>query len=184
MVPEETRQVSFYVGQVRTRGEEKLLLHTERKFPELRTRFFWPRRSLRIKRKGVWQNSLAPIFTGYLFLNIDSVDPTTFQTVKKLPGFYRFLESNQNIVPLGPGDSELLRHFLAFGEVVDRSLAYFDENRRIRIVSGPLKGLEGKIVKVDRRKGRAKVSLELYKESFLIDFGYESLEGVQDSQTA
>ena len=175
----------FFVLQVQTGGEDKFLRHLDRRYPDLRPQFFWPRRSLRIKRKGVWRNSLAPIFPGYLFLRTGEVDPGLFQTVRRIPGFYRFLDSNQNIVPLGPDDTELIRHFLSFGEVVDRSLAYFDENRRIRIVSGPLKGLEGKIVKVDRRKGRAKVALELYKESFQIDFGYESLEAApEQNQTA
>ena len=52
----------------------------------------------------------------------------------------------------------------------------FDEHNRIRVISGPLKGLEGQIVKVDRRKGRARVKLELYEDSFMIDFGFDSLE--------
>jgi transcriptional antiterminator NusG len=42
--------------------------------------------------------------------------------------------------------------------------------------SGPLKWLDGKIVKVDRRKHRARVTLELYQEAFEIDFGFEALE--------
>ncbi len=43
-------------------------------------------------------------------------------------------------------------------------------------MSGPLKELEGKIVKVDRRKGRAKVKLDMFEHAFLIDFGFEALE--------
>ena len=70
----------------------------------------------------------------------------------------------------------MLSHFLAFGEIVDKSMVTFDEDRRIRVLSGPLKGLEGRIVRVDRRKGRAKVRLEMYEDSFEIDFGFESLE--------
>ncbi|MCX7031488.1 MAG: KOW motif-containing protein, partial [Spirochaetes bacterium] len=58
----------------------------------------------------------------------------------------------------------------------DKSVVTFDENRRIRVVSGPLQGLEGSIVKVDRRKGRAKVRLDIYADAFEIDFGFEILE--------
>jgi transcription termination/antitermination protein NusG len=43
------------------------------------------------------------------------------------------------------------------------------------VINGPLKGLEGKIVKVDKRKGRAKVKLDLYDESFLVDLSFELL---------
>ncbi len=67
-------------------------------------------------------------------------------------------------------------HFLSFGEVVERSKVCFDENQRIRVLSGPLKDLEGRIVKVNRRKGRAKIKLELYNVNFLIDFGFDVLE--------
>jgi len=39
-----------------------------------------------------------------------------------------------------------------------------------------LKDLEGRIVRVDRRKGRARVRLELYADSFEVDFGFEALD--------
>ncbi|HTP60018.1 MAG TPA: KOW motif-containing protein, partial [Spirochaetia bacterium] len=69
---------------------------------------------------------------------------------------------------------------LGFGEIVDKSMVYFDQDRRIRVVSGPLKGLEGRIVRVDRRKGRARVRLELYQDSFEIDFGFDSMEAAPE----
>jgi transcriptional antiterminator NusG len=96
--------------------------------------------------------------------------------LKALPGFIRFLPSNTNIAPLETRDQQLLLHFLAFGEIVEKSRVYFDENRRIRVLAGPLKGLEGMIVRVDKRKGRAKVRLEMYNNSFEVDFGFEALE--------
>ena len=139
-------------------------------------RFYWPRRNLRIKRRGVWKVELAPIFPGYLFVEAGEIDATLYHALRGVPGFIRFLLSNDHIVPLEGKDQKLLSNFLAIGEIVEKSVAYFDENRRIRIVSGPLKGLEGLIVKVDRRKGRAKVRMEMYKDSFEIDFGFESME--------
>jgi transcriptional antiterminator NusG len=36
--------------------------------------------------------------------------------------------------------------------------------------------MEGNIIKVDRRKGRAKVKLELYKDSFTVDFGFRDIQ--------
>ena len=65
------------------------------------------------------------------------------------------------------------------GEVVEKSKVYFDENKRIRVTEGALKGLEGHIVKVDKRKRRAKVKLALYDDSFLIDFGFELMEPLE-----
>jgi transcriptional antiterminator NusG len=166
-----------------TRYEDRFLAIAQNRMPDGSARILWPRRNLRIRRGGQWKNSLAPVFPGYLFLQAESVDPALFATVRKAPGFIRFLLSNDNITALGKKDQELLSHFLSFGEIVDRSIATFDENRRIRILAGPLKGLEGKIVKVDRRKGRAKVKLEMYEDSFSIDFGFDSLEAATTPQS-
>jgi transcriptional antiterminator NusG len=136
----------------------------------------FPRRKLIIRKKGKRQESLAPIFPGYLFLQSDSVPPRLHWAIRRIPGFIRFLETNQNVRPLVGRDRELLLHFLQFGEVVERSQVTFDENKRIQVVSGPLKGLEGLIVRVDKRKGRAKIRLDMYKDSFLVDLGFEIIE--------
>jgi transcription termination/antitermination protein NusG len=166
----------LYAVQVWTGNEERFRALADRALPDPDTRLFWPRRSLRIKRAGVWRDAIAPIFPGYLFLQAEEINPTLYAELKRTPGFVRFLPSNEAVAPLDRADQELLGHFLAFGEIVKKSTAFFDENRRIRIVAGPLKNLEGKIVRVDRRKGRARVRLELYEDSFEVDFGFEALD--------
>jgi transcriptional antiterminator NusG len=166
----------LFALQVWTGEEERFLSQAQKRLGEAEVRFYWPRRNLRIKRRGVWKESLAPIFPGYLFVKSDEIDASLYHALRAVPGFIRFLLSNDHIVPLEEKDQKLLSHFFAFGEIIDKSIVYFDENRRIRILSGPLKGLEGLIIKVDRRKGRAKVRMEMYQDSFEIDFGFESLE--------
>jgi transcriptional antiterminator NusG len=166
----------FFAVQIWT-GSETRFLAAARKAAGGDASLIWPRRSLRIRRGGIWRDSLAPVFPGYLFVQAPRVDTDLYASLRRSPGFLRFLPSNDNIVALGQKDQQMLSHFLAFGEVVDKSMVTFDENRRIRVVSGPLKGLEGRIIRVDRRKGRARVKLELYEDSFEIDFGFEALEG-------
>lgn len=168
--------MSFYVFQVKTGGEDKYLRHAAGRPDSSELKIIWPRRNLRIRRRGLWLNSQASIFPGYLFLEMEEVTPELYWQLKRIPGFYRFLKDNQHIKPLSGRDKEILVHFLSYGEVVDRSLVTFDENKRIRVISGPLKNMEGRIVKVDRRKGRARVRLDLYEDSFLIDFGFDALE--------
>jgi len=168
--------MTYYVIQVQTRKEDKYLHLAANIIEENQVHLLWPRRNLRIRRRGIWKKYLAPIFPGYLFIESEKISPELYSQIKRIPGFLRFLKDNHNIEPLAKRDQELLTHFLSFGEVVDRSKVFFDENKRIRVLQGPLKGLEGKIVKVNRRKGRARVELDLYEESFLIDFGFELLE--------
>ena len=166
----------FFAVQVWTGNEARFLALAERTLSGTESRLLWPRRSLRIRRAGVWRDSVSPIFPSYVFLQAAGVDPDLYAAVRRTPGFVRFLPSNEGLAPLEQKDQTLLSHFLSFGEVVEKSAAYFDENRRIRVISGPLKNLEGMIVKVDRRKGRARVRLEMYEDSFEVDFGFEALD--------
>lgn len=145
-------------------------------------RLVWPRRRLTIRRKGKQQASLAPIFPGYVFYEADEIRPEVYWVLRQLSGFVRFLKNEGNLEALGGEDRQLLLHFLSYGEVVEKSLVYFDENRRIRVKSGPMKGLEGQIVKVDKRKGRAKVRLSMYSDRFLVDFGFELLESAEGNE--
>jgi transcriptional antiterminator NusG len=165
----------FFVLQVRTGGEEKFRRQAEKVLTPERGELFWPRRSLRVRRAGVWRETVAPIFPGYLFLRADHLSTGLFRELKSLPGFTRFLRDNSEVEPLGERDLQILQHFLSFGEVVHPSRVRFDAERRIQVIDGPLKALEGRIVRVDRRKRRARVRLELYENSFLIDFGFENI---------
>ncbi len=173
--------MNYFALQVKTGGENKFLRLAEPKLEAAeaeggeRGRIFWPRRILTIRKKGVLKEKLAPIFPGYVFYEAERIPTEIYWALRKTDGFFRFLPGNMNIKPLEGNDRQLLLHFLSYGEVVETSEVYFDENRKIRVVKGPMRGLEGKIVKVDRRKKRAKVKLALYDQPFLIDFGFEVL---------
>ena len=46
-------------------------------------------------------------------------------------------------------------------------------------MEGPLKGLEGLIIKVDKRKKRAKIKMDFANDSILIDLGFELIKGLE-----
>ena len=166
----------YFVIHLKTRSEDEFIARAESMFDDGEARFIWLRRSLRIRKRGEWIETLAPIFPGYLFVEAQEISRELLLRVRRIPGVFRFLQNNENIVPLSQDDVQLISHFLSFGQVVEKSVVYFDAGKRIRVVSGPLKELEGKIIKVDRRKGRAKVKLDMFEHAFLIDFGFEALE--------
>jgi transcriptional antiterminator NusG len=167
----------YFALQVFTRREARFLRVAAQVLDTLPgVRLFWPRRSLKVRRGGRWREVLQPVFPGYLFVEAESVAGDAYQKLRLLPGFLRFLPSNQDVQPVSERDARPLAQLMRYGEVIRKSVAVFDENNRIRIIEGPLKDLEGLIVKVDRRKGRAKVKLDLYDESRLVDFGFTSLE--------
>jgi transcription termination/antitermination protein NusG len=168
--------MQLFALQVRTRSEQKFLSLARRLHPEHASGLVFPRRALSLRRMGKTTTSEAPLFPGYLFLRAESVAPEVYLSLRTLPGFYRFLKTNHDIRPLEGSDRELVLHFLAFGELVHKSKVKFDENSRIVVTEGPLKGMEGRIVKLDRRKKRVKLKLDLYEETFLIDLGVEFID--------
>ena len=173
--------MDYFAINVKT-GEEKTFYYlTEKKIPQKGFTLIWPRKKLKIRKKGIWYDKTLSIFPGYLFIKTDKISVEIYKTIKSIPGFYRFLPNNREIIPLNDKDKSVLFHFLKFGEVIDKSIVSFDEKNRIVIVSGPLKGLEGTIKKVDKRKQRVKVRLDLFKESFLIDLGFEVVNKVQSN---
>ena len=143
----------------------------------------FPRRNLNIKKSGKVKIATSAVFPGYIFIEAESKEQIQeYQwDFRRTEGFFRFLMSNQDITPLKDRDLELVLHFINnSGSISGKSKVYFNENSRIVVVEGPLLGLEGRIVKVDRRKGRAKIMLDLYNDSFTIDLGFEviSAQGV------
>lgn len=170
----------YFVIQVVTGTEPRVVALTEERFALHQidvdvTRLWWPRRRLMIRRKGVRVPSLAPIFPGYLILETTFLSAELIGVFRGVTGFVRFLRSTQSPEPVGARDAEVLRSLLGHGEIIGPSKVTFDENNRIVVREGPLQGMEGRIIKVDRRRGRARVRLDMYEESFQIDFGFELL---------
>jgi transcriptional antiterminator NusG len=166
----------YYAIQVKTRAEEKYIKLFNALHPEISLNIYFPKRKIDIRRKGALIHSTPAVFPGYIFVELEADDDILkyHWDFRRTEGFFRFLKSNQNIQALQNKDLEVVLHFIKnAGSVADKSKVYFDENARIVVTEGPLMGLEGNIIKVDKRKGRAKIKLDLYDESFVIDLAFE-----------
>jgi transcriptional antiterminator NusG len=171
--------MKYYALQVRTNGEDKFIKQFQIQNPEIGIPLFFPQRVLNTRRKGKTTSTKVGIFPSYIFLELSSDDNvhSYIPAFKKTEGFFRFLLSNANVKPLRNSDLEIVLHFIKrVGSIAEKSKVYFDENDRIIVMEGALFGLEGKIVKVDRRKGRAKIKLDLYDDTFCIDLAFEVIE--------
>jgi transcription termination/antitermination protein NusG len=170
---------NIYALQVKTKGEEKFIRHARAAHPEFAQGLSFPQRCLDIRKGGKTKPSKLAVFPGYVFLELGAEEnvKNCFWAFRKIEGFYRFLRSNRDIVPLKNRDLELVVHFIKkVGPLAEKSKVYFDEESKIVVLYGPLAGLEGRIVKVDRRKKRAKISLDLYDDSFFVDLAFEVIE--------
>lgn len=168
----------YFAAQVRTGKEMDVARSIERRVDPSLAGAFSPTRVLQIRKGGKTKKEERPVFPGYVFISApgDSLPTDAYWLIKRVDGFGRFLPSNADRKPLSGRDLGLLSHFMSFGRRADISKVSFDENDRIVVLEGPLKGLEGSIIKVDRRKGRVKVRLAMCADSFAVDLGAEFVE--------
>ena len=174
--------MNYYALQVKSRSENKFISLFKALHPDISLPLYFPQRRIDIRRKGVIRQSTAAVFPGYVFIEAASDEEILARQwdFRRTSGFYRFLRSNQEITPLADRDLELALHFIKkVGPVAGISRVYFNENSRIVVLEGPLMGLEGKIIKVDKRKGRAKIKLDLYDDSFAIDLAFEVIGSLE-----
>jgi transcriptional antiterminator NusG len=171
--------LTYYAIQVKTVSETKFIRLYQATHQDVPLHFYFPQRKLMIRRAGQLHEDIKSIFPGYVFLELreDVKLVDYYWDIKHTDGFYRFLKSNTNIEALAGRNLETVLHFILLKDAMaGLSKVTFDENQRIAVAEGPLKGLEGKIIKVDKRHGRAKIKLDLYDDSFTIDLAFEMLE--------
>ena len=171
--------MNYYIIQVATGREQAFIDGLQKKLPELvrEHNFIYLTRELFIRRGGKTLKELQPVFPSYIIMQTTgTVDGQTVQTLKALPDFYHFLKSNTEITPLAGTDLAVIEHFLGLGPRIGPSLVRFDQDDRIVVIEGPLKGIEGNIIKVDRRKQRAKICVDFAGVTHTMDLSFEDIE--------
>lgn len=171
--------MNYYIIQVATGREQSFIDSLQKKVPELAQthNFIYLTRELYIRRQGKTLRQEQPVFPSYIIMQTTgTVDGQTVQTLKALPDFYHFLKSNTEITPLAGTDLAVIEHFLGLGPRIGPSLVRFDQDDRIVVIEGPLKGIEGNIIKVDRRKQRAKICVDFAGAAHTMDLSFEDIE--------
>lgn len=138
------------------------------------------KKKMRDSQKREFEQALFP---GYCFMSVEKFSAKIAETAKKTKNFYHFLNNNSDIQKLQGNDREILSNLLKFGETQGISQATFDENQRIIVEAGPLMGLEGKIVKVNRKRGRATVQITLCSNQMKFDLAFDEIKRRPDSDT-
>jgi transcription antitermination factor NusG len=114
-----------------------------------------------------------PLFPGYIFVRIALLDQLQ---VLQVPSVVRLVGFNGGPTPLPEEEIQAMQNGLKKGVCV-RPHPYMTVGRRVRVVCGPLAGLQGILLK---RKNRARVvvSLELIKRSVAVEVSPEELQPI------
>jgi len=136
-----------------------------------------PLRRLYIKRSSVFKWELKPLFPGYLFIH-GKIDAESYKRIVKLTGVIKIIRNTRKEPKEVPEEEmRLIFDLMKFSEeeIIMESQAIM-VNDRVSIVSGPLKGISGSIVSVNKRKQQATVRVPFFGTYKNINLSFEFLE--------
>ena len=176
----------IYVMQVRTGTETeteqmvRLLLE-----PTLYQDVYFPIRVMKRKQQGEWQEVKEKLLPGYVFIEAEDSE-SLYIGLKKVPRLTKLLGYTQDgISVLDERDASWLNRIMrerdgqyqedaALRHEVGLTLVSVEETaegRKIKILEGPLKEVEGMILRYDLHRRRAEVEVEFMGQRTVLHMG-------------
>ena len=119
------------------------------------------RKEVEIK-DGKKKEKLKKLFPGYVLVEMIMSDESWY-IVRNTPGVTGFLgSSGKGAKPVPLYDEEVERIFKEIGYNENVVVADYEPGDNVKIVDGPFKMLQGKIIDVDKEAGKANVSIDLF----------------------
>lgn len=168
---------NWYAVQVRT-GKEQETVDLCRKIIEgnILTESFVPRYERMKRYQGTWHKEQLPMFSGYIFLETGRVEEL-FYRLKAVPELTKILGDGREFIPIKDEEKTVLQQMGNEEHVTEMSVGYI-VGERVVILSGPVKGIEGKIKKIDRHKRMAVLEVRMFGRWVDVKVGVEIVEKV------
>ena len=93
-------------------------------------------------------------------------------------GVLKLLRYNDGSWQLHGADDRFAQMLLDIDGNIGVSTAYFDENRRIRILEGFLKDYEGSIIRVNHKMKTVEVVVDFHDKKMIMKLGYELVAAI------
>ena len=168
--------IMWYAIWTATGSERKLCSWIKEFVPEnLYEDCFVPLVEQNRKIKGDWKSIKKPLFPGYLFINTD--DPHIRKIAQKLKSselFAMILSTDGKFTPINEEETYLINNSYGNNGILGSSIGMI-EGDKIKILSGPLIGLEGSIRHINRHKRTATIELNMFGRTSRINIGLEIL---------
>lgn len=161
--------MNWYAIFVETGREEEVQRYIELLFPDGEIKTLVPKRKLIERRQGKTYERIKTLIPGYV-LTQAKMDYDLYYGLKDLPNVYKVLKDDFDPIPIREEEMAMILGLTRQGEVIEISEVY-REGKEIKVLSGPLEGLEGIIEKFDHRKKRVKVCIEFLGEYKRVDLG-------------
>lgn len=156
----------YYVVQVYGRKEQETIDFIKAEVPSnIAIDVFSPQKIIRKKVRGIWTDRIEKVFPGYVF--IESDDPSTlFTALKKVPRFTRLLgRSKEGEYYITLTKEECNYVDILAGRESDRMVGISDitiePGKQVKVLTGPLAGVKGEVIKYDLHKRLAYINIEM-----------------------
>ena len=135
-----------------------------------------PEMTVWTRRAGKSRLVHVPIFPGYLFVH-HVMDKTTYVEILKARGVVRILDGGwSRLTPIPAHEVDSIQRLSTAGVEVYPSL-YFHQGDRVRVVEGPLEGIEGLFVRDKPSQGRLILSINLLRSSVAVEIDAANVVG-------
>ena len=118
----------------------------------------------------------VPLFSGYLFVRTDLLGDSKLR-VLKVPGIAGFVGTSRGPMPIPDQQLDAVRAVVERGETCEVH-PLLEEGDRVRVVRGPLTGVEGSLIRVNS-SSRLVISIELIHRSISVSVAREDVQRVE-----
>ena len=158
-------RVGWYVLQVMTGTEHKVARRIAERTGE---KALVPTQELHERHKGQWTLKKRVIIQGYVFIQAN-VSAETYYIIRAINGVIRFLGDGRPVT-VPDEQMEIVQALGNGGQPLECSITE-KKDGRVRILSGPLKPLEDRIIKADMRARRATITIPILDETKTLSMG-------------
>ena len=137
---------------------------------------FLPKMEVWSQRKDRQKRIRVPMFRGYVFIQAN-LENRLWLSVLQTPGVARIISSNGKPVPIPENQIESIQTVLEKDTVVT-PYPYLNVGQRVRIVAGPLRGVEGILVRFKSNKQRLILSVDLLQQSVCVEMDTIEVEPI------
>jgi transcriptional antiterminator NusG len=173
--------MNWYSFFVQSGKEEEIKLFMDRFYALQHLSCLVPKRMIPERKQGKTRHCTKVLFPGYIFIQTGQIHDL-YYNIKKTPyilymvngGIHKHDQAANFFTPIPKEQMDWLIQLCG----VNGTMGYSDiiiGGNQIKVTSGPLLGKEAMIRKIDKRKSRAKIEVQLLNEVKLIDVGINVL---------
>jgi len=132
------------------------------------------------RRAGIRRLIPVPMFAGYLFLR-HAIEKRSYLAIMNTRGVVRILgERWDRLTPVEDSEIDAIQH-LGRSDLALMPYPYLREGQRVRIVEGPLIGVEGILVRQKGMRGLLVLSINLLNRSVAVEVDCGAVIPLQDA---